>query len=71
MHSLNDYRVFYYNYLLHIGTILHYRLALWIRKRFRSTCGDGFNHEMVDLKEIKPYPTHLPSESFLFGAIKL
>ena len=50
--------------MLQIGTVLHYRLAPSIRKRFRWTRGDGFNHEMVDLKETKPYSIHFTERGF-------
>ena len=41
-----------------------YREITHANERYRGTRGDGFNHEMVDLKETKPYPTHFTERGF-------
>ena len=41
-----------------------YREITHSDERSRGTRGDGFNHEMVDLKQTKPYPNHFREREF-------
>ena len=40
--------------VLQKGTVLHYRIAPSVQKIFRWTCGNDFDHGMVDLKYQNP-----------------